>query len=301
MQFFKGIWKDKPYWQQLLYTFLLMIGLVSMMGSIALVILEMTIFPGIIKDPSVLYDAALTPEVVSSLKLVQVFTTLGYFLFPALLMSYFISGNTNKFIGIDKKPKLLLILLAIPLIYIADPFISYLGELNSLLPIPEGSYFDLKHADAQDSYSALLGMDSLYDLIMGLIVMAALPALGEELLFRGVIQKIFKGWTKNTHVAVWITAFIFAAMHLQIFYILPMVVLGALLGYLKEWTGSLWYPIVVHFINNATVIVLTYYIDIAQDNSELNILLILTSVISTGALLFVIRRLGKNKSASLSA
>ncbi len=301
MQFFKGIWKGKPYWQQLLYTLLVMIGMSSVLGSIAFLILEVTAFPGIIKNPSILNDAALTPEVVKGLKLVLLLTTLGFFLFPALMMSYFIGGDTNKYLGLHKRPKLLLLLVIVPLIFIADPFLTYLSEINSLLPIPEGSYFDVKHTDAQDSYRMFLGMDSIYDLLMGLVLMAVLPALGEELLFRGVIQKIFKGWTKNTHAAVWITSFLFAAMHLQIFFILPMILLGALLGYLKEWTGSLWYPVIVHFINNASVVVVTYYIDAPEGQEYNSMLAPVVSVVATTSLLFVIWKLGKKASHSLSA
>ncbi len=96
------------------------------------------------------------------------------------------------------------------------------------------------------------------ELILAFVVVAILPAIGEELLFRGVIQNIFKGFVKNNHVAIWATAIIFSAIHMQFFGFLPRVILGALFGYIYVISGNLWYPIAAHFVNNGFTILLVF-------------------------------------------
>jgi hypothetical protein len=85
-----------------------------------------------------------------------------------------------------------------------------------------------------------------------------LPAIGEELLFRGVLQKLIQKMTGSSHWAIWITATLFSALHLQFFGFLPRLLLGALFGYLLEWTGTLWLPILAHFINNASGVIVFF-------------------------------------------
>jgi hypothetical protein len=92
-------------------------------------------------------------------------------------------------------------------------------------------------------------------------MIAFLPAIGEELLFRGVIQRIFTSWTRNQHWGIWISAILFSALHMQFYGFIPRVFLGVLFGYLLVWSGSIWLPIIAHFINNAVAVVAMYLID----------------------------------------
>ena len=85
-----------------------------------------------------------------------------------------------------------------------------------------------------------------------------LPAVGEELLFRGIVQQLFKKKFGNAHAAIWISAAIFSALHMQFFGFLPRLVLGAMFGYMLEWSGTLWLPMIAHFVNNATAVVAYY-------------------------------------------
>ena len=90
-------------------------------------------------------------------------------------------------------------------------------------------------------------------------MIALLPALGEELMFRGVLQRLFHDWTKNIHVSIFLAALVFGLFHLQFYGLLPRVFLGMVLGYLFYWTGSLWVPIFVHFMNNASAVIAAYF------------------------------------------
>lgn len=94
------------------------------------------------------------------------------------------------------------------------------------------------------------------ELILAFVVVAILPAIGEEFLFRGVLQNIFKGLMNNNHIAIWLSAIIFSAIHMQFFGFLPRVILGALFGYIYVISGNLWYPIAAHFVNNGFTILL---------------------------------------------
>ena len=89
-------------------------------------------------------------------------------------------------------------------------------------------------------------------------MIAIIPAIGEELLFRGVIQRLFINWTKNAHWGILITSILFSALHMQFFGFFPRMMLGILFGYLFLWSGSLWLPILCHFINNGSAVVYVY-------------------------------------------
>jgi membrane protease YdiL (CAAX protease family) len=98
-----------------------------------------------------------------------------------------------------------------------------------------------------------------FTLALNMFMIAVLPALGEEFLFRGVIQRLLTEWTANKHVGVWMAAFIFSFIHFQFYGFLPRFLLGLYFGYLLVWSSCIWVPVTGHFINNG-VAVLYYHI-----------------------------------------
>ena len=101
-------------------------------------------------------------------------------------------------------------------------------------------------------------MDTIWDLFYTILVIAVVPAIGEELLFRGYLQQKLVNWLSNSHTAILITAFLFSAIHFHLQGIIPRFVLGVLLGYLFYWSNSLWLPILAHFVNNAQAVIFSY-------------------------------------------
>ncbi|MEM7055792.1 MAG: CPBP family intramembrane glutamic endopeptidase [Bacteroidota bacterium] len=89
------------------------------------------------------------------------------------------------------------------------------------------------------------------DFLSGIVVIAFIPAIGEELLFRGIVQSLFYQITKSTHLAIYIAALIFSAIHSQFYGLLPRFLLGVLFGYIYEWTKDLAFPTIAHFFNNS--------------------------------------------------
>jgi hypothetical protein len=116
----------------------------------------------------------------------------------------------------------------------------------------------------------LTAFDSPLELFTGMVVIAIIPAVGEELLFRGFLQPFAVKTFKNVHIGIFFTAFVFGAFHLQFFGMIPRVFLGMLFGYLYYWSGSLLYPMVAHFVNNGFTVLMIYLY--RQDVTEFDII-----------------------------
>ncbi|MVN76417.1 CPBP family intramembrane metalloprotease [Hymenobacter sp. HMF4947] len=93
---------------------------------------------------------------------------------------------------------------------------------------------------------------------VGLLVIALVPAIAEELVFRGVVQRNLVRWFASRHVGVWLAAAVFSAVHMQFFGFVPRFLLGLVLGYLYEWSGNILVPMAAHFTQNAFQLVLIY-------------------------------------------
>jgi membrane protease YdiL (CAAX protease family) len=136
-------------------------------------------------------------------------------------------------------------------------------EWNANLELPEFLKRFQEMARAKEDQlaeftKAVTQFHTLPDMLLGLLVIALLPAIGEELVFRGLIQNEFWRGSKNIHVAVWASAFVFSAIHMQFFGFVPRMLLGALFGYLYYWSGNLAVPIFAHFFNNGFSVVAIY-------------------------------------------
>jgi uncharacterized protein len=96
------------------------------------------------------------------------------------------------------------------------------------------------------------------EFLLAFVVIAIFPAVSEELLFRGMLQRQLHQGLGNIHVAIWTSAILFSAFHLQFFGFVPRLLLGGLFGYLYYWSGNLWMPIFAHFVNNGFSVVMIY-------------------------------------------
>ena len=134
-------------------------------------------------------------------------------------------------------------------------------------------------------------------------MIAIIPSVGEELFFRGLLQRLFSEWFRNVHIAIFVTSFLFAAIHMQFYGFLPRMMLGILLGYLFYWTGSIWIPVFAHFLNNGSAVILSFLINRGTISSGYedfgateNLFLIASSILFTGGLLYLVYRTGKHQS-----
>ncbi len=189
-------------------------------------------------------------------------TLIGLIVFPLIYITQLERKPLNAFF--PSQPQIVLILLAVALLGLAFPItISPLAEWNANLKFPEFlSGFERWATQEEERLgkltAAITDFKSLGQMLFGLVVIALLPAIGEELVFRGMIQHELWRGTAKIHLAIWISAIIFSAIHMQFYGFLPRLLLGALFGYLYYWSGNLAVPIFAHFVNNAFGVVMMY-------------------------------------------
>lgn len=197
-----------------------------------------------------------------SLKWLQFLQTIGTFLLPPILCACLWDEHHRPFnwLKMNGNPDGRLALLAVAIMVCAIPAINLLADLNGRIHLPECmAVWEAKMRAMEDAAYALtqrfLQAENLGMLVGNIVLMALLPAFAEELSFRGTLQQLLG----NKHVAIWITAVIFSAIHMQFYGFIPRMLMGAMFGYVFVWTGSLWIPILMHFTNNG-IAVLAYYI-----------------------------------------
>ena len=150
---------------------------------------------------------------------------------------------------------------------------SLLIEWNSGIVFPESLRWFEEILQAQEESrhqltQYLIDFDSFADFLLAFVVVAIIPAIGEELLFRGLIQRNLGKALLNHHLAIWITAFLFSAIHLQFYGLFPRMFLGVIFGYLYYWSGSLVLPILAHFINNGFSLIMVYSFQLGMINED---------------------------------
>lgn len=148
------------------------------------------------------------------------------------------------------------ILIALGLLLFSFPIIHFLAELNQKIPLT--AWMKSTAGEIDESLLRIIEMNGKRDLIINLILIALLPAFAEELFFRGVIQKELIAYFRKTHVAIITTAIVFSAFHMQFDGFLPRLFLGALLGYTYYFSRSFLIPVLIHFTNNAILVVSVY-------------------------------------------
>jgi len=245
--------QEKSGWKKLI-GFLLIFGACFFIGNVILVVLAMagglTITEGL-DIFSAISDPEMRPYIKTGIGLNHLIIFTGTALFFAYWLkrknwkSYFDSNNTD----------FLLLISFVLLLICAYPIIGVSASLFE--GVEWASQMDESSIDA---LMKMLEMDSVFDLIVNLIIVALLPAIGEELLFRGIIQKELLGKIQNHHVAIIIASIIFSGIHLQIQGFLPKFFIGLILGYAYYWTKSIWYPMILHFINNGMQTMILFFV-----------------------------------------
>ena len=225
----------------------------SLSSFVGLVISQFVLGIPLLSQPSLLDDFT-QPEMLPVLRIMQVLQAIGFLILPSAFLIYL--RRDNIFITPTRQR----FMLSIVLVMVATPLINFLADWNAHLPIPGGfgDWIVTKEDNIADLTERFLRMPTLTHLISNIFMIAVLPAVAEELLFRGIVQRLLTNWNCNAHLAVWAAAILFSAIHVQFLGFVPRVLMGAGLGYLFLWSGNLWYPIIAHFSNNALAVVLSY-------------------------------------------
>ncbi len=244
-----------------------------------------------------------------ALMLMQAISSIGAFiLVPWLFIKFNLGSNFSEYFRLPDE-SLRPTLMAVVILFCFMVANSIVIEWNQNLVMPEFLSSFENWAQAKENQLRVLTeylttFSGIHEYLIGLFVIALVPAVGEELLFRGLIQRLFGKLTSNPHVAIWISAIIFGIFHFQFYGVVPRIFLGALFGYLFYWSGYLSLAMVGHFINNALTLTLVYFsqikfldYNIAAEESSPPIYVIIIFFIAGGLLLYLFRNLFSIKNA----
>lgn len=203
------------------------------------------------------------PHVVSAVYILQLIsTTIPIFIAP-VFYAYIIAKDPAGYLKPGFRFPWMLFVVAFFVMLISMPLIELSGNINQKMVLPEflkGLEQWMKNSEeaARRLTMVILRMDTVGDCIKNVLLIGLLTAIAEEFMFRGALQTIMHRWTKNTHAAIWLTATLFSAFHMEFYGFLPRLILGALFGYFVAWSGSIWPAVWGHFLNNASAVVATY-------------------------------------------
>lgn len=256
----KGLLKTRPAGIQFLILICIALASFFILGILATVILSNV--TGISLDTmsnSSKWDVN-DSGLLTTIRGMQVIQFVCLFLLPTFICARLFSTNTKKYLGLQQPSNIVYYLVGVAVLLLAIPMTNFLGELNRNVQFPSGleQWLKEQEAEAAKTIRVLLSKHSIKDLLLNLICIAGLAAVGEELLFRGMVQRLLIKMFKNPWIGIVVAAFLFSAMHLQFYGFLPRFVLGILLGVVYWYSGSLWTAMLAHFIYDAALIILAY-------------------------------------------
>lgn len=193
----------------------------------------------------------------------QIFSALGTFVLPAILFAKLFESEPISFLKLKKLPSINTVLATFILFFLANFVLNILVKAIYLVPFES---FDISFINqlletekqTENALKAFLEFTSPIYLVFVFIMMAVLPALGEELTFRGVFFNLFKRSANNVWVGIVLSAFLFALIHFQLHNFLAIFFMGALLAYVYYLSGNLWVSIAAHLFNNGMIVLLSY-------------------------------------------
>lgn len=242
--------------------------------------------------------AQITPGMINRFKWAQLCSACLSFILPGLLFGYYSSPKPFKYVGLYNNFSLAIIGMVVLLLFAVQPFVGWLGNLNAQANF--GSMQEaLKQAEARytRALETFLTMKTPLDLFINLIIMALVPAVGEELFFRGSLQKVLLRWNKKPWLSILLSSVVFALLHGTFFKILPIFVLGIMLGTVFYVTRNLWYCIIIHFLNNAIAVLAVYFSKtndtlkkFANDDLSMPLFLVVLSLIISVALIAGVKK-----------
>lgn len=202
------------------------------------------------------------------LKYLQAVNGIALFIVPSLIVAWLFSEKPMVWLGFRPTiPSLLLF--SILIFLVCQPLVTQLAQFNAGLSLPDfikplEAWMQNEESLRNDLIFKMLDTHDPWAIMGNLLIVVLIPAIGEEMLFRGTLQPLLGQWTRSNHAAVWITALLFSAMHIQFLTFLPRFLLGILLGYLLVYGKNIWYPIAGHFANNFLSLVTFYYYRITK-------------------------------------
>lgn len=215
-------------------------------------------------NPGLLSDYESNPAVLQTHKLVQGLSTIGGFLLPAMLFPRAIQQWPSVFIRSGSFASPLSYLIALGIMLVSMPLVAQLIQWNEAITFP-AAWSDLEQQlmaaqqNAERMTRAFVSGNGNVALFTNLILVALLPAICEEFLFRGALMRFVQFCFHKKHLAVWITAAVFSMVHGEFYGFIPRFVLGLFLGYIALYTNSIWPAVAAHFLNNGLALMILHF------------------------------------------
>lgn len=189
------------------------------------------------------------------------------FILPAIATAVFVYKKLwVNYLRLDKKPLFQSILLGAIWFVVSIPFVQTVYQLNQKLKLPQ--WMLNLESDTSHLLEGIIAQNNLYEIVINVCLIGVIPAIGEEMVFRGIVQQQIGRLLKNEHVVVWISAAIFSAIHMQFQGFFARMLLGALLGYLFVWTRNLWVSMTLHLLNNSLQVIGIYVMGIKPSEMD---------------------------------
>lgn len=253
---------EKSFLQKILRLLLLFIGFNILGSFVTLFLLNMlfNVDGGTVLNIITNIDT-LDSSSINALKFMQFVQVVFSFIIPAHLFARSESNNRLFEYFQFNNASFKNYLLGILLIFSVSPLVSYIAELNEQIQLPTflssvENYFKQQQIQTEKFALVFLKDNTGVDLLINIFIVGVLAAIAEELFFRGVLQKLILEKVKNIHLAILICSFLFSALHQEFYTLFPRVLLGMLLGYAYYFSKSIWIPITIHFVNNASAVLL---------------------------------------------
>lgn len=257
----RGFLKNKPAFNQLLIVAgvtLMSLILIGQIGTLIISLIADVPFSEMANIRNWDYSSSKTIFVLRGLLLVQFFALC---VIPSYVAARLFGENNNRYLGLKPPSNLIYFVAGVALLLFSTPLVGWLGELNNNVKFPSGieSWMREKESEAGETAKALLSLRTPADLLLNIFFIGVLAGVGEELLFRGVIQRILIRMFKNHWAGILVAAFFFSAVHFQFYGFVPRFLLGIFLGLIYWYSGSIWPSILAHTIYNSAQVILVYY------------------------------------------
>lgn len=195
------------------------------------------------------------------IRVIHVINMICLFGVPAFLFSRTTNGKETIWMGFSRHFNITQVFLALMVMLSASIFSGAFKEISEQLiaGIPS---LDQKAKSLEAAYNDAIrqigNIRSMPDLLIGLFLLAFLPAFFEELFFRGTMQRLFERWWGKPILAIIVTSVIFSLLHFSITLFITRTLLGIALGWMFYTTRNIWVNIFAHFINNALALISLY-------------------------------------------
>jgi membrane protease YdiL (CAAX protease family) len=291
--------KTKPVWMQVVLFFGMALGLFVVIGFTGSLVLSKITGISILEVQNIENWDFKQPGQMTFMRGMLALQFLGLFLIPTLLFGYFSDPYPAHYLGLKPPSKNIYWIIALVALLLAIPLIDYIGVLNQKINFGGElqKWVQGSEEKAAKQTKALLSGRAPSDLVLNLIFIALFAGIGEELLFRGVLQRLFIKAFKSPWAGIVIAAFLFSFFHFQFLGFFPRFVLGIVLGALYWYSGSLYTAMLAHFVYDGFIVTLLYFKPELANNPEASMfnqsgiaVMALLSAVAVGFLFWLMKK-----------